>query len=149
MKTRAGLWIDQRKAVIVTVTETGQEIRQVISAVERHPSRSGDSPLKGTYEAQHVPADDSRQRRLTGQYDIYYAAVIACIRNADAIMIFGPGAAKGEVKKHLSKSGLGGRIVAVETADKMTVPQIAAKVRGQPRKDPHQVTRLKNRARRK
>jgi hypothetical protein len=129
MRTRAGLWIDHRKAVIVTVTDKGDEIRQIISKVEKHPSRSGDSPLRGPYEARQVPADDSRQRRLTGQLNIYYDAVISCIRSAEAILIFGPGEAKSELKKRLARSGLAARIVGVETADKMTVRQIAAKIR--------------------
>jgi hypothetical protein len=44
-------------------------------------------------------------------------------------LIFGPGEAKGELKKRLESKGLGGRIVGVETTDKMTERQIAAKVR--------------------
>jgi hypothetical protein len=55
--------------------------------------------------------------------------VISHIRDADSILIFGPGEAKGELKKRLESKGLGGRIVAVETTDKMTERQIAAKVR--------------------
>ena len=41
----------------------------------------------------------------------------------------GPGEAKGELADNLQRSGLGGRIVAVEAADKMTDRQIAARVR--------------------
>jgi hypothetical protein len=37
--------------------------------------------------------------------------------------------AKGELKERLEKCNLGGRIVSVETVDKMTVHQITAKVR--------------------
>ena len=44
-------------------------------------------------------------------------------------LIFGPGEAKGELKKRLKKSKLDGRIARVETVDKMTDRQIAAKVR--------------------
>ena len=36
---------------------------------------------------------------------------------------------KGELKKRLKKARLGGRIVGMETVDKMTDHQIAAKVR--------------------
>jgi len=42
---------------------------------------------------------------------------------------FGPGEAKGELEKRLKKNALGKRIVGVETIDKMTDRQIAAKVR--------------------
>jgi len=57
--------------------------------------------------------------------------VIASIREAEYILIFGPGEAKGELKKRLEGDKLGGRIVSIETVDKMTDRQIAAKVRQQ------------------
>ena len=129
MRTNVGLWIDHTKAIVVAVTDKGEEIGLIISKVEKHPSRSGDSPLKGPYESQQVPQSDSRQRTFTGHLNIYYDAVIASVRDAESIMIFGPGEAKGELKERLEKSNLGGRIVGIETVDKMTDRQIAAKVR--------------------
>jgi hypothetical protein len=128
MKTKVGLWIDHRKAIIVTVTDKGEEMGLVISKTEKQPLRSGDSPLKGSYEPSQVPASDSRQRTLTGQLNIYYDAVIAS-RDAESILIFGPGDAKDELKKRLKRNNLGGRIAGIETVDKMTDRQIAAKVR--------------------
>jgi hypothetical protein len=82
-----------------------------------------------SYESQLVPADDSRQRRLTGQFNIYYDAVIACIRDAESILIFGPGEAKAELQKRIKKAKLRGHVVGFETSDKMTDRQISAKVR--------------------
>ena len=81
------------------------------------------------HESQRVPADDSRQRRFTGQLDIYYDAVIACVRHAEAILILGPGEAKGEFRKRIMKAGIRGRIEEAEAVDKMTDRQITAKVR--------------------
>jgi hypothetical protein len=45
--------------------------------------------------------------------------VIASIRDAESILIFGPGEAKGELKKRLEEDKLGGHIVSIETVDKM------------------------------
>jgi hypothetical protein len=129
MKTKVGLWIDHKKAMVVAVTDKGEEIGLVISKVEKQLRRTGDSPLKGPYEPQQVPAGDSRQRTLTGHLNLYYDAVIASIREAESILIFGPGEAKGELKKRLERDKLGGRIVGFETVDKMTDRQIVAKVR--------------------
>ena len=129
MRTKVGLWIDHRKAIVVTVTDKGHEMGLVISTVQKQLRRSGDSPLKGPYEQQQVPADDSRQRTFTGHLNIYYDAVIACIGEAESILIFGPGEAKGELKERLERNSFGGRIVGIETVDKMTDRQIAAKVR--------------------
>ena len=129
MRTRVGLWIDHRKAIVVAITDKGEERGLIISKVERQLRRAGDSPLKGPYESQQVPESDRRQRTLTGQLNIYYDAVIASIRAAESILIFGPGEAKGELKARLVRRNLGGRIVGMETVDKMTDRQIAAKVR--------------------
>lgn len=129
MSTRVGLWIDHRKAVVVDVTDKGEEIGLTISKAEKQLRRSGDSPLKGSYEPLQVPADDSRQRAFSGHLNIYYDAVIAALRDAESILIIGPGEAKNELKVRLEENGLGGRIVGIETADKMTDRQIAAKVR--------------------
>jgi hypothetical protein len=85
--------------------------------------------MKGPYEPKQVPADDIRQRVFTGHLNLYYDAVIAALGDAEAILIFGPGEAKGELKRRLERKKMGKLIAAVEPADKMTRPQIAASVR--------------------
>ena len=62
------------------------------------------------------------------QLKTFYNEVIACIRDAEAILIVGPGEAKGEFIKRLKSNELRGRIVELETTDKMTDRQLAAKV---------------------
>lgn len=119
MKKSVGLWIDHKKAVIVSVTGTEEEVKLIHSNIEKNHRQSGVS----------VPADDVRQRELTGHLNTYYEEVISCIREAESILLFGPGEAKGELKKRLENDNLGDRIVGVETADKMTDPQIGAKVK--------------------
>jgi len=129
MKRTVGLWIDNRKARIVAITDKGEEIKLIISSVEKQPGRFVGTRSTTSYESQLVPGDDSRQRRLTGHLNIYYDAVIACLRDAESIMIFGPGEAKGELQKRIKRAKLRGRIVSFETSDKMTDRQISAKVR--------------------
>lgn len=129
MKPMAGLWIDHRRAVVVVVTDKGEETRTILSHAEKHIQRAAGSRHGGPFESQAVPADDSRQREYTGELDRYYDRVAAHVRGAEAVLIFGPGEAKGELKKHIEQDPAGGRIVGVETTDKMTGPQIVAKVR--------------------
>jgi hypothetical protein len=50
MGTKVGLWIDHRKAIVVAVTDKGEEAGLIISKAEKQLRRSGDSPLKGPYE---------------------------------------------------------------------------------------------------
>ena len=123
MKKVAGLWIDHRKVVIVIVSDKGEETKQIESGMEKHVRFSGGS------RAEEGKADDQRDRQFTGHLNTYYDEVIAHIGDAESILIFGPGEAKGELEKRLANKGLGGRIVGIETVDKMTARQIAAKVR--------------------
>ena len=129
MSEKAGIWIDHRNAVIVMVGPTEERTFGIDSGVEKHLERSGDSPLKGRYEPLQVPPDDRRQMALTRELNAFYDAVVAAVRNAESLLIFGPGEAKGELKKRLEKNKLGGRISEVQTEDKMTDRRIAAKVR--------------------
>ena len=129
MKRAVGLWIDHRKAVIVVVTDQGETTSLILSRVEKQLGRYAGVRSTARYESQDVPADDRQERRFSAQLAIYYDAVVACIGAADAILVFGPGEAKVELKQRLTKGRLGGRIVGIETTDKLTDRQIAAKVR--------------------
>jgi hypothetical protein len=129
MNTQVGLWIDHRKATIVAMTEQGAETSEILSNVEEKLWRSGDSPVKATYESFQVPAADSRQRARTGELNTYYDKVILHIRDADSILIMGPGAAKHELQKRMEENRLATKVVGVETVDNLTEPQIIAKVR--------------------
>jgi hypothetical protein len=129
MTGNAGVWIDHRKAVVVGLTANGENISLIDSGVEKHLERTGDSPLNGRFEARQVPADDRRQRALSQHLDVYYDQVIEVLRHFDRIVLFGPGEAKGELHKRMAKTKLDTRVVAVETNDRMTDSQIAAKVR--------------------
>jgi hypothetical protein len=125
VKKQAGLWIDHRKAVIVIVTEAGEETREITSNMEKHVRfTNGTGSEDGSSE-------DGRDRQFGNRLNSYYDAVVAALRGADTIQIFGPGEAKGELKKRLELEGLKGRILAIETVDKMTDRQVAAKVRAQ------------------
>ena len=89
--------------------------------------------------AREDSAEDQRDRRFTGHLNKYYDEVIACIRDADSILILGPGEAKIELEERLGKKALGGRIVGIETVDKMTDRQVAARVRQRFRKSQRKV----------
>jgi hypothetical protein len=128
-KTFAGVWIDHSEAVVVLVSGNEEDMTRIKSGAEEQVRRSGRSLVVGPFEPQMVPADDSRERQYTGSLTRYYDEVVASLRSASAILLFGPGEAKGELKNRLEKDRLDLRINRVETADKMTERQILQKVR--------------------
>lgn len=129
MKTQAGLWIDHREAIIVMITNGDEQITQVPSGSGKHIRYSGSSHSTTPEGLKEVTAEDQRDRKFTNLLNGYYDEVIAVIREADSIQIYGPGEAKGELEKRLELKGLKNHIITVEAADRMTQNQISAKVR--------------------
>ena len=128
MQTVAGLWIDHRKAVIVTISDNGEKTKRITSSVEKQLRRSGRSRPRPTYESPGAAAGSSREREYRGQPADYYDDIAACIGAALMIFIFGPGEAKGELRKRIEAKGLGKKVVGCESADKMSGHQVAARV---------------------
>ena len=121
MKKTVGVWIDHKKAVVVSVAGKETETKVIDSNLAAHHRQSG----------VETPADDVRQRQLTGQLRLFYDEVALCLSEAESILILGPGEAKGELKQHLEKDhDLSRRIAGVKTSDKMTDKQIVAVIRG-------------------
>jgi len=129
MKREVGLWIDHHKTVMVTMQNEKAETREIRSNVEKYVRLSGGLHTKQPNLSPMSTAEDVSDRRYGNHLRGYFDGVVSMLRNADSIWIFGPGEAKVELKERLEREELGGRIDSVETVDKMTDRQIAAKVR--------------------
>ena len=123
MKRQTGIGIDHRGAFVVSIDNGVETEERIESGMEKHVRFSRGS------QQEDGSADDQRDRQYADHLRIYYDDVISKVRDAKSILLVGPGEAKGELEKRLTGRGLGGRIVGVETADRMTVRQIAARVR--------------------
>jgi stalled ribosome rescue protein Dom34 len=129
MTINAGLWIDHHKAVVVLITADDEDMLQIMSNRDT-PARSlGGKRVKQTYTSSDFVAEDKRERKAMSHLNKFYDDVVACLLDADAILVLGPGEAKGEFIKRLEGTKLKGRIAHVGTVDKMTDRQIAAHVR--------------------
>jgi hypothetical protein len=129
MTKDVGLWVDHRKAVIVTLQDGTVEAREINSEMEKHVRFSSGTHAKTLNGSQGSTGEDVRDRKFGDHLDIYYDGIISLIRNAESIWIFGPGEAKGELENRLKHEDLGARVVGIETEDKMTTPQVIAKVK--------------------
>src|SRR4030043_2305781 len=108
MKKEIGLWIDHRKAVVVIISDEGEEVRKITSHMEKHVRFSSGASEDGSSE-------DVRDRQFDNHLNSFYDSVIAVIREADSLQIFGPGEAKGELKKRIEREGFKGQILGIET----------------------------------
>ena len=126
MATKAGVWIDHKQAIVILVTDAGQEIKKFNAGIEQPGGSAGS---KNEYTPNDFVAEDRRERKAAGDRKKVYDEAIACIRGAESLLILGPGEAKGEFGKRIKAKKLRGVVVELETADKMTDRQLAAKVK--------------------
>ncbi|HEY5983527.1 MAG TPA: hypothetical protein VIU38_08635 [Anaerolineales bacterium] len=128
MTNRVGLWIDHEKAVIVSVSEKGETVRKIESGA-KHAEYRGAQRSKVPYSAQYSQGDDQLDKRFQQQLAKYYDAIAEQLKGATAVLIFGPGEARSELKRHLDARKGAQREILVEAADRMTDRQIVARVR--------------------
>jgi hypothetical protein len=124
MQRKAGIWIDHREAFIVFfgTKKNTETTLHVASGMEKRVRYSGHTDEDGS-------AEDRRDQQYKTHLEKYYDDVIVKLKDVTEVLIFGPGEAKGEFNKRLAKKGFAGKVVGVEAVDKMTEPQIRAKVR--------------------
>ncbi len=128
MKREVGLWIDHTKAIIVIITGEKEETRHVHSNIGKYVYFSGGSVASPLYGTCNISEKGKQDREFMNFLDAYYEGIFSLIRYADSILIFGPGKAKGELERYIQHSLFNGQIVGIESMEKMTDRQIAAKV---------------------
>ena len=121
MNHRVGIWIDHKRAVIVSVSADTVTTRTLESDVDPHPRYSGQQDGGG---------EKKYEERYAHQLDRYYDEVIGQLGQPEAILTFGPGEAKLELKERLDRSKARSKgTVDIDTTDPLTDPQIVAKVK--------------------
>lgn len=128
MAIKAGVWIDHYKAVVVVIADSGEVTTEIRSRIDPAGRSERDTGSRHSYRR----PEDKQEHKFMNQLNAYYDEVLLFVHDAESILIFGPGEAKGEFRKRLQSKQLSGQvrqILAVESADKMSDHQIAASVR--------------------
>jgi len=126
MNTAIGLWIDHRKAVIVIVSDEGEEVKEITSHMEKHVRfSSGNNSEDGSSE-------DIRDRSL---------GTASTATTMKSLRLFGtptlfkswPGEAKGELESALRAKALRADRGRRNRGQDDGSPELPAKVRGNSR----------------
>ncbi|MCI4442892.1 MAG: hypothetical protein JHC39_05235 [Lentimicrobium sp.] len=132
MEKQVGIWIDTKKAIIVTLDGHKEEkITEIDSEVENsvYHNKEGN---KGTFSGSHHSDSETKfDNRKKEQMDYYLEAVMDYIKKSDYLYIFGPGETKIKLEQKIRDEKSLGKInlKAVETTDSMTLNQIVAQVK--------------------
>lgn len=130
MNCEVGVWIDHKKALIVFLDGQAVRTRAIESEVEAHVRFAGGSRSSGSPVAQSVASEKKREEKSVHHLDHYYEEIIQVIGTPAVLLILGPGQAKTELETKIEKSKHHQKMqVHVEPSEKLTDPQIVAKVR--------------------
>jgi hypothetical protein len=130
MSKKLGIWIDRRKAIMVSIEGGSSKISHVESDVESPVETSGGWRSGGTTVAQCISNEQTEDARRKNRLHAFYQEIIKAAGHAGGVFIFGPGEAKHELVKEIEKiKSPHAAVSAVEACDKLTEPQIAAKVK--------------------
>src|SRR6185436_16691247 len=95
MSQDVGVWIDHKKAVIVSIAAGEVTTRTLESDVGSHPHYSG---------AQEGGGEKKYEERHNQDLARYFDDVIGQLGKPDAVLLFGPGEAKLQLKERLGRS---------------------------------------------
>ena len=122
MTDKVGIWIDHERAIIVFASQDHIRTQTLESRVEGHPRYGGQQDGGG---------EKKYEERHREHLERFYDDVIGHLADADELLILGPGEAKLELNARLNRSKANPRrTIEIETADKLTDPQLVAKVQG-------------------
>lgn len=128
---QTGIWIDTSKAILVTLHEGKENVRTVDSVIENsiYHDHGGN---KGTFMGrQHVNDERKFEARRKHQMSDFLEEVLQQTKDSDELYVFGPAGMKTELSKMINGSKRNSTVTlkAVETADKMSLNKIVAKVK--------------------
>ncbi len=132
MEKQVGIWIDTKKAIIVTLEGHKEEkITEIDSEVENRIYHNKESN-KGTFSGnRHGDSETKFDNRKKEQMDYYLDSVLDYVKGSDYLYIFGPAETKTKLEqriqdeKYLNKI----KLKAVEAADSMTLNEVVAQVK--------------------
>lgn len=132
MEKKVGIWIDSKKAIIVTLDGQKEEkITEIDSEIENsvYHNKEGN---KGTFSGSHHGDSETKfDNRKKEQIDYFLKSVLFYVKGSDYLYLFGPAETKIKLEQKIreDKSLEKINLKAVETSDSMTLNEIVARVK--------------------
>jgi hypothetical protein len=131
MKKQTGIWIDSKKAVIVTLEDGKEAVSEIQSDLENSVYHDKEGDKGSFFGNQHIDSQKTFDERKKHQINNYLKDVISTVNESDELYIFGPADTKTKLQQKINveKSTIASKLKSVETADNMTSNQIIAQVK--------------------
>lgn len=130
MKNRIGIWLDSKKAVILSISNKGEELVKVKSEIESKVRFYGETKKVTRMGNMFIDPEKTKEQRRLHQMKNYIREIVSNLKGASEIYITGPAQTKLILNQELqTKKYFSDKVIAVENSDSMTERQICAKIR--------------------
>ena len=127
MEKQIGIWIDSKKAKIVTLSGVQKSLKTINSEIETRERIAGESKQFGRFGEQYIDNEKTREQKIKKQAKDFCRAILQELADCEAIVIFGPANMKHELEKEIKNDHiLSTKLKAVVAADSMTDNQTSA-----------------------
>lgn len=127
---KAGVWIDQKEAKVITLTENSEEMITISSEIDPQERIPGEGKQYGRFGGQFLSLEKNKQNQQKEHLKRYLNRVQKSLEDKDEIMLFGPAQIKNELGKLLQQNqNLSDKLREIKSAEKMTENQKVAFVR--------------------
>ena len=127
---KAGIWLDQKEAKVITLADDSEEIKTIYSQIETRERIPGQSKIYGRFGKQYLNDEKTKEIKIDAQLKRYLNEVIQTLEDKDELMIFGPGKTKKELEKLIrNHPEMYARLKEIRIAKQMTENQKVAYVK--------------------
>ncbi|PIQ15834.1 MAG: hypothetical protein COW67_06230 [Flavobacteriales bacterium CG18_big_fil_WC_8_21_14_2_50_32_9] len=127
---QTGIWIDSKKAVIITFKNKESNTKIIYSGVEGKNRVDGEGKEFGRFGDQFSTLEKKLEKKYQLEIIEYLKEVIKELESTDDLVLFGPAQVKIELKKLIEKDNkLLKKLLDVVDADSMTDNQLVAWVK--------------------
>jgi len=127
---KAGIWIDQKEADLITLTSNAIHTKTIYSDIESRIRIEGETKQFGRFGDQFLVDEKGKQNRVKEYTQRYLLRVVKELSKADEILLFGPAQMKMKMEKIiLSMPELAVKLKATQTSENMTHNQKLAYVK--------------------
>ncbi|MBW6482693.1 MAG: hypothetical protein K0B10_06495 [Vicingaceae bacterium] len=127
---QTGIWIDSKKAVVITFKDKESNTKIIYSGVEGKNRVDGEGKEFGRFGNQFSTLEKKLEKKYQSEIIEYLKEVTKALESTDDLVLFGPAQIKIELKKLIEKDNkLLKKLLDVVDADSMTDNQLVAWVK--------------------
>jgi hypothetical protein len=130
MKKQMGIWIDTIHAYIINMNDDEPRIETIDSGIVPHERFTGEGKRFTRVGNVYIDFEKNEERKFDQHMDDYLEKVMAAVKDAEELLIFGPAQTRIKLGKKIEEEKTIKNITVVnEAAEDMSERQMVAHVR--------------------